>query len=149
MHERTVQEILRLSSLLPEEEAKEFADRAHEQSLREDAHEAEQEIARNLNVILRELRNVLPNYETLTIEDFDSDEPIDAVTIGRTVFHLEQDQIVSIPTGTRIVKEQGGGGCLLRIEIGSGIMFYVRASNFPKFGIRVQPRSQSEGEAGE
>ncbi len=138
-------EIEHLGSLLPDEEKAVFVNRANLQTSREDRNVAGQEIERNLQRIIRELRDVLPDYETLTVDDFAGPEPIDAVTIGRTVVNLERDQGISIPSGTRITKEPGFG-TLIKMHIGEGILLLLRRGNFPETGIRIQPRSQVESE---
>lgn len=134
-------EILNLSSLLGKKEAEEFTCRAQKETLRVDRRTASAEILRNLNSIITDLRNVLPNYEVLTADAFRSREGIDVLTLGHNVISFDEYQALGIPHGTRIVKEEGHTcGNWLTITLGDGMTLRLKKSNFPEYGIRIQPR---------
>lgn len=98
------------------------------------------EVITNLRAIRAELRNFLPNYEVLTVDDF-NDQEINAVTIGVNNIPLGDGWSSTIPPGTRIIRTKSHGE-IMEIQIEDGRFMWVRKENFPVYGIRIQPREK-------
>lgn len=133
-------EISQLASLLPSEQNDEFTRQASVQVSRDAPKE---EILRNLNQILREIRNLIPDYETLDAGDFASENEIDVVTVGETQILFDAEQGINIPSGTRIRKSKGSQQFrYISIKMDNGVFVQFSVKNYPKTGIRIQPRKQ-------
>lgn len=139
-------EIVDLASLLPnKEEENAIIASAIKQLRRSDGASAE--IVRKLQHIKTALRNILPTYETVTIDDFSSWPAIDAITMGLNVIHVGEGQSISLPPGTHIKKHANRAAmAFCEIELGHGMIISIRQENFPKNGIRIEPRTQQSNE---
>ena len=137
-------EIMHLSSLLPGEVGEAFTFRAALE-----LRKGGDDVQMNLQRIKTELRNLVPDYEVMTFENFASPEEVDAETIGNTTIHFGDNQLLAIPEGTRIQKKEGMRCMdLVDINFGNGFHASFNAANFPKNGIRIKPMS-SEAETEE
>ncbi len=141
--------IVDLASLLPSEQADAFFQRLQEQTIRKDKEIAAEEIRTNLNKIIVDLRNLLPNYKTLEADDFCSSDEINVVTTGVNVIDFGEGRKVVIPPGKRIIKREGIYNIHeISLEFDDGFSINMRRSDFPTYGIRIKPDKDPTGNAG-
>ena len=136
-------EIIDLASLLPTEAERDISQRIYEIA----GDKNDEGIMKRMRQILTEVRNQIPSYETLTLDDFRDSAKIDAVTIGRNTINFGSQETlyrtVILPPGTTIKKaENRQFGVQIIIEVTGGIHIYLTQNDFPKEGIRIQSRKK-------
>lgn len=136
-------EIINLASLLPAENESDISQRIYEIA----GSGSDEGTIGRMRQVLKEVRNQIPNYETLTLDDFGDSAEIDAVTIGRNAIDFGQQETlyrtIILPPGTIIKKDQNRQfGAQIVIQVTGGVLIYLTQNDFPKTGIRIQPRKK-------